>query len=59
MSQHREVLAYYRALLYLSLNKKPEALHWLEQSFAERRRIRHRLHQNRSPARRLARRSKI
>ena len=36
ISQHREVLGYWRALLYLSLNKKEEALRWLEQSFAER-----------------------
>jgi TolB-like protein len=36
ISQHREVLGYWRALLYISLNKKEEALRWLEQSFAER-----------------------
>ena len=36
MSQHREVLGYWRALLYLSLNKKEEALRGLEQSLAER-----------------------
>jgi tetratricopeptide (TPR) repeat protein len=36
ISQHREVLAYWRALLYLSLNNKGQAIHWLEQSFAER-----------------------
>src|SRR5262249_28221403 len=36
ISQHREVLAYSRAVLYLSLNNKEEALRWLEQSFAER-----------------------
>ena len=36
ISQHREVLAYSRALLYLSLNNKDEALRWLEQSFADR-----------------------
>src|SRR5713101_6715166 len=36
ISQHREVLGYWRALLYLSLNKKEEALRWLEQSFKER-----------------------
>jgi TolB-like protein/Flp pilus assembly protein TadD len=35
-SQHREVLGYWRALLYLSLNNKEEALRWLEQSFKER-----------------------
>jgi TolB-like protein/lipoprotein NlpI len=36
ISQHREVLGYWRALLYLSLNNKDEALRGLEQSFAER-----------------------
>ena len=36
MSQHREVLGYWRALLYLSLNKKEEAVRGLEQSLAER-----------------------
>src|SRR5438034_2355716 len=36
MSKHREVLGYWQALLYLSLNKKEEALHYLEQSFEER-----------------------
>jgi TolB-like protein/tetratricopeptide (TPR) repeat protein len=36
ISQHREVLGYWRALLYLSLNKKEEALRWLEQGYAER-----------------------
>jgi len=36
ISQRREVLGYWRALLYLSLNNKDEALRWLEQSFAER-----------------------
>lgn len=36
ISQHREVLAYHRALLYLSMNNKDEALRWLEQSFADR-----------------------
>jgi TolB-like protein/Tfp pilus assembly protein PilF/class 3 adenylate cyclase len=36
ISQHREVLAYWRALLFLSLNNKGQAIHWLEQSFAER-----------------------
>ena len=35
-SQHREVLGYWRTLLYLSLNNKEEALRWLEQSFKER-----------------------
>ena len=35
-SQHREVLGYWRALLYLSLNNKEEALRWLEQSYEER-----------------------
>ena len=36
ISQHREVLGYWRALLYLSLNNKEEALRWLEQSYEER-----------------------
>jgi TolB-like protein/tetratricopeptide (TPR) repeat protein len=36
IGQHREVRSFWRALLYLSLNKKEEALHWLEQSFEER-----------------------
>lgn len=36
MSQHREVVGYLRALLYLSLNNKDEALRWLEQGFEER-----------------------
>src|SRR5213594_1624586 len=36
ISQHREVVGYLRALLYLSLNNKDEALRWLEQGFAER-----------------------
>jgi TolB-like protein/tetratricopeptide (TPR) repeat protein len=36
ISQHREVVGYWRALLYLSLDKKEEALHWLEQGFEER-----------------------
>jgi len=36
ISQHREVLAYSRALLHLGLNNKDEALRWLEQSFADR-----------------------
>ena len=35
ISPHREVLAYSRALLHLSLNNKDEALRWLEQSFAD------------------------
>ena len=35
-SQHREVPAYSRALIYLGLNNKGEALRFLEQSFAER-----------------------
>jgi TolB-like protein len=35
-SQHREVLGYWRTVLYLSLNNKEEALRWLEQSFKER-----------------------
>src|SRR5207244_2344846 len=36
MSQHREVVGYLRALLYLSLNNKDEALRWLEQGYEER-----------------------
>src|SRR5438445_1387279 len=36
ISKHREVLSYLRALLYLSLNNKDEALRWLEQSYEER-----------------------
>jgi TolB-like protein/Flp pilus assembly protein TadD len=36
MSQQREVVGYLRALLYLSLNNKEEALRWLEQGYAER-----------------------
>src|SRR5246500_3055198 len=36
ISKHREVVGYLRALLYLSLNNKEEALHWLEKSFDER-----------------------
>src|SRR5436190_1980248 len=36
ISQHREVVGYWRALLYLSLNNKDEALRWLEQDFEER-----------------------
>jgi tetratricopeptide (TPR) repeat protein len=36
MSQQREVVGYLRALLYLSLNNKDEALRWLEQGFEER-----------------------
>jgi TolB-like protein/Tfp pilus assembly protein PilF len=36
ISQHRQVLSYWRALLYLSLNNKGEAVRWLEQGFAER-----------------------
>jgi len=36
ISQHREVVGYLRALLYLSLNNKAEALRWLEQGFQER-----------------------
>jgi TolB-like protein/Tfp pilus assembly protein PilF len=36
ISQSREVVGYYRALLYLSLNNKDEALRWLEQGFKER-----------------------
>jgi len=36
ISQQREVVGYLRALLYLSLNNKEEALRWLEQGYAER-----------------------
>ena len=36
ISQQREVVGYFRALLYLSLNNKEEALRWLEQGYAER-----------------------
>jgi TolB-like protein/Tfp pilus assembly protein PilF len=36
MSQRREVVGYLRALLYLSLNNKDEALRWLEQGYEER-----------------------
>jgi len=36
MSQQREVVGYWRALLYLSLNNKDEALRWLEQGYKER-----------------------
>jgi TolB-like protein/Tfp pilus assembly protein PilF len=36
MSQQREVVGYLRALLYLSLSNKDEALRWLEQGFEER-----------------------
>jgi len=36
ISKHREVVGYLRALLYLSLNNKDEALRWLEQGFKER-----------------------
>ena len=36
ISKHREVVGYLRALLYLSLNNKNEALRWLEQGYGER-----------------------
>jgi TolB-like protein/Tfp pilus assembly protein PilF len=36
LSKRREVLSYWRALLYLGLNNKDEALRWLEQGFKER-----------------------
>jgi TolB-like protein/Tfp pilus assembly protein PilF len=36
ISQQREVVGYLRALLYLSLNNKDEALRWIEQGFEER-----------------------
>ncbi len=35
ISQQREVVGYLRALLYLSLNNKGEALRWLEQDYEE------------------------
>jgi serine/threonine-protein kinase len=35
ISQHREVLSYARALVYLSLQDKEKALDWLEKSFDE------------------------
>jgi len=36
LSRHREVVGYCRALLYLSLNNKDEAVRWLEQGLKER-----------------------
>ena len=36
LSQSREVVGYWRALLYLSLNNKDEAMRWLEQGYEER-----------------------
>jgi TolB-like protein/Tfp pilus assembly protein PilF len=36
ISRHREVVGYLRALLYLSLDNKKEALRWLEQGYEER-----------------------
>jgi TolB-like protein len=36
LSKHREVVGYCRALLYLSLNNKDEAVRWLEQGLKER-----------------------
>jgi len=36
ISRHREVVGYLRALLYLNLNNKDEALRWLEQGVKER-----------------------
>ena len=36
LAKHREVVGYLRALLYLSLNNKDEALRWLEQDYKER-----------------------
>ena len=35
ISRHREVVGYLRALLYLSVNNKDEALRWLEQGVKE------------------------
>ncbi len=36
ISQQREVVGYLRALLYLSLNNKDEAVRWLEKGYEER-----------------------
>jgi TolB-like protein/Tfp pilus assembly protein PilF len=36
ISRQREVVGYFRALLYLSLNNKDEAVRWLEQGYEER-----------------------
>ncbi|MGZ4982599.1 MAG: TPR end-of-group domain-containing protein, partial [Chthoniobacterales bacterium] len=36
ISKNREVLGYFRALLYLGLGEKQEALRWLEQGLEER-----------------------
>jgi len=36
ISKHREVVGYWRALLYLGLDNKEEALRWLEQGYEER-----------------------
>lgn len=36
ISKQREVVGYFRALLYLSLNNKDEAVRWLEQGYQER-----------------------
>jgi adenylate cyclase len=36
ISQHREVLAYDRAVLYLAMNNKDQAIRWLEQGYADR-----------------------
>ncbi|HSP61627.1 MAG TPA: tetratricopeptide repeat protein, partial [Pyrinomonadaceae bacterium] len=36
ISKNREVLGYFRALLYFGLNNKDEALRWLEQGYEER-----------------------
>ena len=36
LSQRDEPVGYYRAVLYLSLNNKEEALRWLEQGYEER-----------------------
>ena len=36
LSKRHEVVGYWRALLYLSLNNKDEALRWLEQGYEER-----------------------
>jgi TolB-like protein/Tfp pilus assembly protein PilF len=36
ISKNREVVGYFRALLYLGLNNKDEAVRWLEQGYEER-----------------------
>jgi len=58
LGQHREVVGYLRALLYLSLNNKDEALRWLER-VTRKRRLQHYTIKVRSPARFIARRSAV